>query len=154
VIKSYCSDIFQDILCHALLSLYIFRFEGEIPEMVTKLNVQQQQAVAAIYSNPRQKRAPIVIAGPYGTGKTFTFAQCIKVILDQPDTRVLVCTHSNSAADLYVKDYLHPMVQSGMNHYRPLRVFYKVRWLATVHHSVIEVLEMQFYIIRFGQLLM
>ncbi|XP_046642833.1 probable helicase with zinc finger domain [Daphnia pulicaria] len=115
-----------------------YRFEGEIPEMVTKLNVQQQQAVAAIYSNPRQKRAPIVIAGPYGTGKTFTFAQCIKVILDQPDTRVLVCTHSNSAADLYVKDYLHPMVQSGMNHYRPLRVFYKVRWLATVHHSVIE----------------
>lgn len=93
----------------------------------------------AIHSSPGERRAPIVIAGPYGTGKTFTFAQCIKGILDLPNTRVLVCTHSNSAADLYVKDYLHPLVQSGLAHYRPLRIFYRLRWLATVHHSVIEV---------------
>ncbi len=94
----------------------------------------------AIHSSPGERRAPIVIAGPYGTGKTFTFAQCIKGILDLPNTRVLVCTHSNSAADLYVKDYLHPLVQSGLAHYRPLRIFYRLRWLATVHHSVIEVM--------------
>lgn len=116
--------------------------------MDVQLNSQQQHAVAAIYSNPQDNRAPIVIAGPYGTGKTFTFAQCIKFILDQPETRVLVCTHSNSAADLYVKDYLHPMVKSGMNHYRPLRIFYKVRWLATVHHSVIEVVKLNTYFAR------
>lgn len=113
---------------------------GEESELdVSKLNSQQQQAVAAICSNPKEKLAPIVIAGPYGTGKTFTFAQCIKGILCLPETRVLVCTHSNSAADLYVKDYLHPLVQSGLCHYRPLRIFYRVRWLATVHHTVIEV---------------
>lgn len=108
--------------------------------ITTQLNEQQKQAVAAIYSDPENKRAPIVIAGPYGTGKTFTFAQCIKAILNLPNTRVLVCTHSNSAADLYVKDYLHPLVQSGLEHYRPLRIFYRVRWLATVHHTVIEVI--------------
>ena len=91
-------------------------------------------------------RAPVVIAGPFGTGKTFTFAQGIEVILKQANTRVLVCTHSNSAADLYVKDYLHPLVQNGFGDFRPLRIYYKVRWLATVHHSVIEVIRRGFYI--------
>lgn len=104
-----------------------------------KLNEQQAQAVMAIASDPGAERPPIVIAGPFGTGKTFTFAQAIEVILSQPASRVLVCTHSNSAADLYVKDYLHPLVQSGQTHFRPLRVYYRVRWLATVHHTVIEV---------------
>jgi len=33
--------------------------------------------------------------GPFGTGKTYTLAQAIKQLLLQPDTRVLVCTHSN-----------------------------------------------------------
>lgn len=147
----FCSQIRQFLIGKLFWSLLIlivlishfvfqiFRFADQIPEIAARLNGQQQQAVAAIYSDPGEIRAPIVIAGPYGTGKTFTFAQCIKVILDQPDTRVLVCTHSNSAADLYVKDYLHPMVQNGMTHYRPLRLFYKDRWITTVHHSVIEV---------------
>ena len=35
--------------------------------------------------------------------------------------RVLICTHSNSAADLYIKDYLHPYVEAGNPHARPLR---------------------------------
>ena len=103
------------------------------------MNSQQLQAVNAIYSDPFEKRAPIVIVGPYGTGKTFTFAQCVKAILNLPDSRILVCTHSNSAADLYVKDYLHPLVQNGHSHCRPLRIFYQMRWLTTVHPSVIEV---------------
>lgn len=35
--------------------------------------------------------------------------------------RVLICTHSNSAADLYIKDYLHPYVEAGNQHAKPLR---------------------------------
>lgn len=35
------------------------------------------------------------VTGPYGTGKTYTLAQGIKQILHQPDTRILICTHSN-----------------------------------------------------------
>ena len=81
----------------------------------------------------------------YRTGKTFTFAQCVKAILNLPDSRVLVCTHSNSAADLYVKDYLHPLVQNGKSQYRPLRIFYQMRWLTTVHPTVIEVFSQFFY---------
>ena len=110
-----------------------------MPEIGDNLNEQQKEAVIAICSDFGTKRAPVIIAGPYGTGKTFTFAQSIQMILNHPGSRVLVCTHSNSAADLYVKDYLHPLVQSGLAHYRPLRVYYRVRWLATVHHTVLEV---------------
>lgn len=42
-------------------------------------------------------------------------------IFDRPLCRVLICTHSNSAADLYIKDYLHPYVEAGNPHARPLR---------------------------------
>lgn len=42
-------------------------------------------------------------------------------IFDGPLCRVLICTHSNSAADLYIKDYLHPYVEAGNPHARPLR---------------------------------
>ena len=119
---------------------YFYRLTGLQEELNPQLNAQQQQAVVAIASNPGVPRPPVVIVGPFGTGKTFTFAQGIEVILKQPHTRVLVCTHSNSAADLYVKDYLHPLVQNGFPDFRPLRIYYRVRWLATVHHSVIEVI--------------
>ena len=124
-----------------MYSWYFHSYSGKIVDLGDKLNEQQQQAVMAICSDLGHKRPPIIIAGPYGTGKTFTFAQTIQMIVNQPNTRVLVCTHSNSAADLYVKDYLHPLVQAGLTHYRPLRIYYRVRWLATVHPIVLEVLS-------------
>ena len=46
---------------------------------------------------------PILIIGPYGTGKTFTLGKAIEELLMVEDNRILVCTHSNSAADLYIK---------------------------------------------------
>ncbi|MPC09690.1 putative helicase with zinc finger domain [Portunus trituberculatus] len=78
-------------------------------------------------------------SGPYGTGKTHTLAQGIKQILRQPETRILICTHSNSAADLYIKDYLHPYVKAGHEEARPLRIYYRNRWVTTVHPDVQEV---------------
>lgn len=77
--------------------------------------------------------------GPFGTGKTYTLAQAIKEVLLQPNTRVLVCTHSNSAADLYIKDYLHPYVEAGHEEARPLRIYYHKRWVATVNQTVQKV---------------
>uniref|UniRef100_A0A8C7W2Q2 Helicase with zinc finger n=1 Tax=Oncorhynchus mykiss TaxID=8022 RepID=A0A8C7W2Q2_ONCMY len=51
-------------------------------------------------------------------------------------SQVLICTHSNSAADLYIKDYLHPYVEAGNAHARPLRVYFRNRWVKTVHPLV------------------
>ncbi|XP_078736768.1 putative helicase with zinc finger domain [Lampetra fluviatilis] len=79
---------------------------------------------------------PVLLLGPYGTGKTFALAQATKQALRQQHTRILICTHSNSAADLYIKDYLHPHVESGNPEARPLRVYYRHRWVKSVHPVV------------------
>lgn len=43
-----------------------------------------------------------------------------------------------SAADLYVKEYLHTHVQDGLEEMRPLRIYYQKRWINTVHPIVFE----------------
>ncbi|TSK77148.1 putative helicase with zinc finger domain [Bagarius yarrelli] len=101
-----------------------------------RLNAKQKEAILAITTPLSISLPPVLIIGPYGTGKTFTLAQAVKHILKQPDTRVLICTHSNSAADLYIKDYLHPYVEAGNSHARPLRVYFRNRWVKTVHPVV------------------
>uniref|UniRef100_A0A8C1XD63 Probable helicase with zinc finger domain n=1 Tax=Cyprinus carpio TaxID=7962 RepID=A0A8C1XD63_CYPCA len=101
-----------------------------------RLNAKQKEAILAITTPLSINLPPVLIIGPYGTGKTFTLAQAVKHILKQPETRVLICTHSNSAADLYIKDYLHPYVEAGNPHARPLRVSFRNRWVKTVHPVV------------------
>ncbi|KAJ8264102.1 hypothetical protein GJAV_G00145180 [Gymnothorax javanicus] len=101
-----------------------------------RLNAKQKEAILAITTPLSIPLPPVLIIGPYGTGKTFTLAQAVKHILRQQDTRVLICTHSNSAADLYIKDYLHPYVEAGNPHARPLRVYFRNRWVKTVHPVV------------------
>jgi hypothetical protein len=44
-----------------------------------------------------------------------------------------------SAADLYIKDYLHPYVEAGHEEARPLRIYYHKRWVATVNQVVQQV---------------
>uniref|UniRef100_A0A2K5I4S5 C3H1-type domain-containing protein n=1 Tax=Colobus angolensis palliatus TaxID=336983 RepID=A0A2K5I4S5_COLAP len=102
-----------------------------------RLNAKQKEAVLAITTPLAIQLPPVLIIGPYGTGKTFTLAQAVKHILQQQETsRILICTHSNSAADLYIKDYLHPYVEAGNPQARPLRVYFRNRWVKTVHPVV------------------
>ncbi|XP_071964791.1 probable helicase with zinc finger domain [Antedon mediterranea] len=101
-----------------------------------RLNARQKEAIIAITSPLTSRFPPIFLIGPFGTGKTYTLAQATKLILQQPNTRVLICTHSNSAADLYIREYLHPFVQAGNDSARPLRVYFHGRWVATVHPTV------------------
>ncbi|XP_063235527.1 probable helicase with zinc finger domain [Bacillus rossius redtenbacheri] len=102
----------------------------------SRLNLKQKEAVVAITTPVNCPLPPILIIGPFGTGKTYTLAQAIKQLLIQPKARVLVCTHSNSAADLYIKEYLHPYVEEGHEEARPLRIYYHKRWVATVNQVV------------------
>lgn len=102
----------------------------------SKLNSKQKEAVLAITTPQTVPLPPILLIGPFGTGKTFTLAQAIKQLLTQPETRILICTHSNSAADLYIKEYLHPWVEDGCEEARPLRVYYHKRWVTTAHEIV------------------
>lgn len=103
-----------------------------------RLNPKQKEAITAICAPNNIHLPPILIIGPFGTGKTFTLAQAVKAILKNPENRVLVCTHSNSAADIYIREYLHPFVEEGHPEAEPLRVYYQHRWVATVHPTVLQ----------------
>uniref|UniRef100_A0A3B3RSW3 Helicase with zinc finger 2 n=1 Tax=Paramormyrops kingsleyae TaxID=1676925 RepID=A0A3B3RSW3_9TELE len=90
----------------------------------TRLNAKQQTAMSFILgeSDGRRSVAPLLIYGPFGTGKTYTLATAAKELVRQPGNRVLICTHTNSSADLYVKDHFHPYVNAGNPQARPLRI--------------------------------
>lgn len=60
-----------------------------------RLNPKQKEAITAICAPTNIRLPPILIIGPFGTGKTFTLAQAVKSLLKNPENRVLVCTHSN-----------------------------------------------------------
>jgi len=62
----------------------------------------------------------------------------IVIFFQDPTSRVLVCTHSNSAADLYIREYLHPYIEKENPDIRLLRVYYKNRWVQTVHATVLK----------------
>ncbi|XP_054472216.1 helicase with zinc finger domain 2-like isoform X2 [Anoplopoma fimbria] len=89
-----------------------------------KLNARQRSAIAFItgHSNGQKCVAPLLIYGPFGTGKTFTLATAARELCKQPHNKVLICTHTNSSADLYVRDHLHPFIDQKNNGMRPIRI--------------------------------
>lgn len=104
-----------------------------------RLNEQQRRAVAAIVA-PRTvpNVPPILVVGPFGTGKTFTLAKAmLEVIKRMPDSRVLICTHSNSAADLYVLEHLDKEVQDHPE-LCPLRILYEYRLPSRVDRRLLH----------------
>ncbi|XP_054029482.1 helicase with zinc finger domain 2 [Dryobates pubescens] len=87
-------------------------------------NTKQKQAISFITGRPASSRQvpPLLIYGPFGTGKTFTLAMATLEILRQRNTRVLICTHTNSAADIYIREYFHSYVTKGHPWAVPLRI--------------------------------
>ncbi|WAR30125.1 HELZ-like protein [Mya arenaria] len=109
-------------------------------------DLNQNQITAVVKSSCTLKKVtpPLLIVGPYGTGKTYTIAQAVKYIITQsmkspqePKSRVLISTSSNSEADAYIKDYMHQFVEAGISEARPLRIYYKYRWKQTVPKTVL-----------------
>ena len=63
-------------------------------------NHEQLQAVVQILGGS-SKKLPYILYGPPGTGKTVTIVESIKQVWKNiPDSRIIVATPSNSAADL------------------------------------------------------
>ncbi|KAL0977837.1 hypothetical protein UPYG_G00161960 [Umbra pygmaea] len=93
-------------------------------DQYSTLNAKQQAAISFIVgdSDWRESVAPLLIYGPFGTGKTFTLATAARQLVLQPHTKVLICTHTNSSADLYVRDHFHPYVNSRRHEMTPLRI--------------------------------
>ena len=97
----------------------------------TRLNPKQREAVIAITCTTSLSLPPLLIIGPYGTGKTFTLGKAIESLLKDErgeKNKILICTHSNSAADLYIKEYLHPYLLANKEADKKLlRVYYHNR---------------------------
>lgn len=64
---------------------------------VTTLNIKQQQALSFIMGNSSDPTsvAPLLIYGPFGTGKTFTIATAARELCKEPGNKVLICTCTN-----------------------------------------------------------
>ncbi|XP_036427088.1 helicase with zinc finger domain 2 [Colossoma macropomum] len=88
-----------------------------------ELNEKQQAAMDFILQacDHRSNMAPLLIYGPFGTGKTFTLAKITLALAEKPQNKILICTHTNSSADLYVKDHFHNSVTAD-HLIRPLRI--------------------------------
>uniref|UniRef100_A0A2I3NI64 3'-5' exoribonuclease HELZ2 n=1 Tax=Papio anubis TaxID=9555 RepID=A0A2I3NI64_PAPAN len=93
-------------------------------------NRKQELAVALIAGwgpGDGKRVPPLLIYGPFGTGKTYTLAMASLEVIRRPQAKVLICTHTNSAADIYIREYFHSHVSGGHPEATPLRVMYTDR---------------------------
>ena len=92
-----------------------------------RLNANQRGIIERILTTG-DTSSPVVVFGPFGTGKTFTLNQEIRHLVTKKHNRILLCTHTNSAADIHVKllhDYLTE--QNGLKAAKPLRIYHTNR---------------------------
>lgn len=97
------------------------------------LNDEQRNAVAVITSRRNDIVSPILLLGPFGTGKTFTVAQVLRLLLQDVRNKIILCTHSNNAADHYITEFFDVWYKKDRHpRLKPIRVYYKERYLHTV----------------------
>ena len=89
--------------------------------MDRKPNKNQHEAIAMILDS--HPSPPILVIGPFGTGKTFTLSRaCVAILSQSEGNKVLICTHTNSAADVHL-EYLDAKIKKKQpSSIRPLRV--------------------------------
>ena len=87
-----------------------FTCQTPLKEWDTKLNPQQESAMEAILLP--ESVLPVIIAGPFGTGKTFLLSRAAEYLVRcSKECHILICTHTNSAADVYL-DYFYKRIPS------------------------------------------
>lgn len=88
----------------------VVKYQPSFKQINPKLNERQILAIERILKvNSSIMTAPYILFGPPGTGKTLTLVELILQIIKNPSTRQLVCTPSNSAADLLVERIIYSM---------------------------------------------
>ena len=82
---------------HLALMIYTRQWrQGSNPEMNgLSLNLKQKEGFMAITTKTDSILPPVLLIGPFGTGKTLTLAKSVISLLSEPSNRILICTHSN-----------------------------------------------------------
>ncbi|KAL1280781.1 hypothetical protein QQF64_015381 [Cirrhinus molitorella] len=98
-----------------------------VPVNLTKqseLNNKQQIALDFILGkcDVNKVAPPLLIYGPFGTGKTLCLASAAKKLALRSQNKVLICTYTNSSADLYVREHFHPHIITGHPNLKILRI--------------------------------
>lgn len=103
------------------------------------LNEDQMTAVRHIVVQRDGYTPPFIMYGPFGTGKTETLAQATMVLLrDRPNSRILICTQNNSAADLYITKHLSSFFKKSNRGLKMLRLMAPERNKDTASPEVLE----------------
>ena len=107
-----------------------FTCKSPLEQFDTKLNPQQESAMEAILLS--ESVLPVIIAGPFGTGKTFLLSHAAEYLVKHyQEPFILVCALNNSSANAYL-DNLHKIIQAGECDYKILRLAYKHLMVAPV----------------------
>ncbi|XP_051738392.1 helicase with zinc finger domain 2 isoform X2 [Ctenopharyngodon idella] len=90
----------------------------------TELNNKQQIALNFILGKCEENKVapPLLIYGPFGTGKTLCLASAAKKLAFRSQNKVLICTYTNSSADLYVREHFHSYLTNGHPNLKLLRI--------------------------------
>ncbi|XP_059174915.1 helicase with zinc finger domain 2-like isoform X2 [Physella acuta] len=92
------------------------------------LNEDQLTAVRHIVVPRDGYTPPFIMYGPFGTGKTETLAQATMTLLrERANARILICTQTNSAADLYITKHLDMFIKKSIKTWRILRLYAQER---------------------------
>ena len=106
-----------------------FSCKSPLKKWDTELNPQQVSAMEAILLS--ESVLPVIIAGPFGTGKTFLLSQAAEYLVNHSKhCHILICTLTNSAANVYL-EHFYKRIPSDHD-CRILRLVYKGRMVATI----------------------
>lgn len=126
--------IFPDVSCSTNLPN-----SSSKPPPSERLSVEQSHAIDVMLDSSH--KAPVLLLGPFGAGKTRTIAASVNRIIArrQPESKILICTHSNSAADHYIEEYFHPKHKKADLDPRtvPLRINWEHRYTTSVSDKVL-----------------
>ena len=108
-----------------------FICQSPLDKWSTELNPQQVSAMEAILLS--ESVLPVIIAGPFGTGKTFLLSHATEYLIKHSKCcHILICTLTNSAANVYL-EHFYERIPSDHD-CKILRLVYKQRKLLPPPH--------------------
>ena len=125
VLQSHANPDFRSVSLKD--SSAISRALKDLSDMDPKIwnNERQRYAIGLVFCKTAGSSVHRIINGPFGSGKTFLLAEAVRLLVKKNKrAKVLICTQSNPAADLYVR---HLMKDTEETISRLMRICYTYR---------------------------